>query len=638
MNKKLIGIYGVRIYEQNVMPFIHVLKNKCTENGFTLISFCGSADGFDNPDEIIAQYQFEELICKVDICALIILSETIKNDITIQKLVNIGKSKNIPVFSLDRKVKGCYNLLMDNADCFEKIVRHVVEDHGCKHINMIAGDNGEYFSEERIAAYRKVLEENGIPFEQDRIGYGDYWELPIPGIIRHFFESSLPFPDAIVCANDIMAHTAITVLNEHGMEVPEDIIVTGYDGTKNGEIFFPSITTGAPDFETMVELFFKEVTIFLENNIISPCDIIVPVKMKLCQSCGCHKKELAKEDRRISRMLDELGNGKWHMHSMRMMLSDSFGKMNIEDIYPLIPKHMDSWFDFYRYICIKSELLDTYEISENFNDVTCILDSDHGTFKEIGNNWNISEFQTYIDRILENEKSNCIFVRLLISGRNVYGFTLENFKKTIDWEIKQCDEFSMFLSHILHSVIHNHKMNDLNSNLQKLYKEVQEMSVRDSMTGILNRRGFFLTLQHLLNSKENLGKYLYLYMVDMDGLKYINDNFGHSEGDFAIMSLANAMTQLGDDCAICARVGGDEFICAHISETPDYHSVEELTLRLDNFLANNEECARKPYSISASIGMMCTKISEQLDLDSLINSADDNMYRKKAARKQSRTQ
>lgn len=638
MKKKMIGVYGVRIYEQNVMPFLHSLKNKCAENGFTLISFCGSADGFDNPDEIIGQYQFEELISQVDICALIILSETIKNDITIQKLVDIGKSKNIPVFSLDRKVNDCYSLLMDNADCFEKIVRHVVEDHGCKHINMIAGDKDNPFSEERIVAYRKVLEENGIPFEPDRIGYGDYWELPVPGIIEHFFESELPFPDALVCANDIMAHAAITILNEHGLEVPEDIIVTGYDGTKNGAIFFPSITTGAPDYATMVELFFQEVNKFLESNTINPCDITVPVKMKICQSCGCVKKELPKEDKRISKMLEELGNGKWHMHSMRMMLSDSFGKMNIEDIYPIIPKHMDSWFDFYRYICIKSELLDSYDISETFDDVTCILDANHGTFEEIGHKWNISEFQTYIDRILETEKNSCIFVRLLISGSNVYGFTLESFKKPIDWEIKQCDEFSMFLSHILHSVIHNHKMNDLNANLQTLYKEVQEMSVRDSMTGILNRRGFFLTLQQLLNLKDNLGKYLYLCMIDMDGLKHINDNFGHSEGDFAITALANAMTQLCADNAICARVGGDEFICAHISETTDYNSAEELTLKLDNFLANNEECARKPYSIRASIGMMCTQISEQLDLDSMINSADDNMYRKKATRKSRLTQ
>lgn len=633
---KLIGVCGVRIYEQNVMPFLQILKRECEQKGFNLIAFSGSSCSLEDSEEIVGQYQIIDLIRQVELSALVILTETIKNESTIQRLVDIAHEKNIPVFSLDRKVAGCYNLLMKNGDCFEQIVRHVVEEHGCRLVNMIAGDKDNSFSEERIGIYRKVLEENGIPFEPERIGYGNFWEQPVAGLVKQFFESDLPFPEAIVCANDIMAHAAISILNEYGMECPEDIIVTGYDGTKDGAYFFPTISTGAPDYEQMVKRLFEELDRCFDNNKIEPCDIIVPVIMKLRQSCGCEEKVIHKKDRRIARLLTEIGNGKWHMKSMHHMLSDTFGKKRIEDIIPVIMKHMDIWFEFYRYICLKSELLQSYDVSDEYTDMTCILDANYGKFGKIGEKWRISEFHDHVDKILSEDNINSIIVHLLISGKDVYGFVLDGFDELVDWQIKQSDEFAMFLSHILHTVVHNYKLNELNENLYKANREVAQMSLHDSMTGIYNRRGGFYEIRQLISQKENLGKYLYLFMVDMDGLKYINDNFGHAEGDFAIITLAKVLNNMGKGKAVCARVGGDEFIFFYVEDKEQSYSVDDFNKEMDCLLMNEEGLADKPYSIAASAGMICKVISEDIDVDEMINSADDKMYRRKAARKRKR--
>uniref|UniRef100_UPI0040567D6A substrate-binding and GGDEF domain-containing protein n=1 Tax=Acetatifactor sp. TaxID=1872090 RepID=UPI0040567D6A len=634
--KKLIGICGVRIYEQNVMPFIQVLKEESEKRGYHIVSFSGTSGSYEDTEETIGQYQFIELIYQVDICALIILAETIINENTIQKLVNIGKEKNIPVFSLDRKVEGCYSLLMNNENCFEQIVRHVVEEHGCRRVNMIAGDEGERFSEERIEVYRKVLEENGIPFEQERIGHGNYWERPVVGVMKQFFDSELPFPEAIVCANDIMAYASISILNEYGMEAPEDVIVTGYDGTKSGSIYFPSITTGAPNFESTVEQIFDEIAKYFENHQIEPCDIVVPVMMQKHQSCGCERKIIHKKDRRISNLLDELGNGKWHMKSMHLMLSDTFGKQKIEEILPSIPKHMDVWFDFYRYVGIKTELFHSHKVTNSFSQMTSILEGNCGEFRETGKSLNISELQSFICKIIEEEKNDIILIHPLISGKDVYGFTVEGFEDVLDWQIKQCDEFAMFLSHILHTVIHNYKMNELNENLSRINKEIEEVSLRDSMTGIYNRRGFFRKMWEIIQKEENEGKYIYLFVIDMDGLKYINDNFGHAEGDYAIVTLANSLFAMGKGEAVCARVGGDEFICAYVSESEQRYNAQEFTARMEGLLKAAEGVADLKYPLSASVGMKCEAISESLDLDAMINDADDKMYQHKMARKKKR--
>lgn len=632
-NKRLIGIYGVQIYEQNVMPFIQILKRESEKNGYHLISFSGSTNNQNDTEEIIGQYELINLIQHVDICALIILTETIRNERIIRKLFEIGKKRNIPVFSLDRKVDGCYNLLMNNEGCFEQIVRHVVEEHGCRYVNMIAGDKGNRFSEERIDMYRKVLAENNIPFEEERIGYGDYWECPVTAVMKQFFESDLPFPDAIVCANDIMAHAAITILNNHGLEVPEDIIVTGYDGTKDGFNFFPSLTTGAPDYEQMIQQIFKELAKCSDTKEIAPCDIVIPVVMKKRQSCSCMPKIIPKTDRRNSNLLTEIGNSKWHMQCMRLMLSDTFGMQRIEDIFPIIPKHMDVWFRFYRSVYLKSELLHSYEVSETDMEMTSILEGNCGQFSEIGKNLNIADFQSYIDTILEDEKFQTILVHPIISGKDVYGFSVEGFEELIDWQMKHCDEFAMFVSHILHTVIHNYKMNKLNENLCHVNKEVEKMSLCDSMTGIYNRRGFFHKINQIVRNKENNGKYLYLFMVDMDGLKYINDNFGHAEGDFALVTLSNVLNDMGNSNSICARVGGDEFICSYIDEQPHCYSADGFNTQMECMLKASEGVTDKSYPVAASVGMISEQISETLDLDSIINRADGKMYHNKMAKK-----
>lgn len=627
--KKLIGICGVRIYEQHVMPFIQVLKRESEKKGIHLISFCGSSDSQENTEEIIGQYQLVELIRQVDICALVLLTETIKNESMLQKLIEMGREKNIPVFSLDRRVEGCYNLVMDNEHGFEQMVRHVVEDHGCRCVNMIAGDKGERFSEERIGVYRKVLEENSIYFEQERIGYGNYWEQPVTGVMEQFFASKLPFPQAIVCANDIMAHATISLLNERGMEVPEDVIVVGYDGTNAGKIFFPSMTTGAPDYKVAVERIYSEIDRCIETDMILPCDITVPVLLERRQSCGCEQKLIAKDDRRISKLLAEIGNDKWHMKAMHLMLSDTFGKKKIEDIFPIVRKHLNVWFDFHRYVYLKSELLRTYEVSEQDTEVTSILEGHRGEYSTIGKDWDISKFQVFLDDVLQQEKVNTILVHLLISGKDVYGFSVDGFEELIDWQIKMCGEFSMFLSHILHTVIHNYKMHRLN-------EEIADLSLRDPMTGIYNRRGFFHEIRRRIEEKENRGKHLFLFMVDMDGLKYINDNFGHAEGDFAITTLANVLMRMGKEEAICARLGGDEFMCAYIDQDVNCCSAERFSTQMEELLKGAEGVSAKPYPLGASVGLISEEIAHDLDLDAMIKRADDQMYQHKIARKAKR--
>ena len=94
------------------------------------------------------------------------------------------------------------------------------------------------------------------------------------------------------------------------------------------------------------------------------------------------------------------------------------------------------------------------------------------------------------------------------------------------------------------------------------------------MTGLYNRRGFYEKIGLMAEQYACKGKYIYIFSIDIDRLKYINDNFGHAEGDFAITTIASAIYNTGGKDSVCARFGGDEFICAVLADTPDAYSAE----------------------------------------------------------------
>lgn len=642
--RKIIGVCGSRIFNQIPMSFINILRKVGMENDYYTIAFSSNADSIEevNPgsgmENIRGEAQLFELTQYIDFSGLIILTETIQNPDIVRKIVQIGQRKNIPVFSIDGTVQGCYNMVMDYHDGFEQMVRHVVEEHGCKKVNMLAGFQGHPLSEERVQVYKKVLQENGIPFEEERLGYGDFWDRPTRKIMEKFFEEGKELPEAIVCANDAMAITACSVLNEKGLQVPEDIIVTGFDGTKDGKYHFPVLSTCEPDYEGAVRFIIGEIGRIGKTGTPCPRDYTIRFTLSKSQSCGCETKVMHNINTVISTFARDLGDCSWHNIAMNNMVTSLLDKKTIMDIAVKIPEYINLWSDNFRFACLKSDVVNLNDRSKDNNtEMTTILWDYKGEFREPGETFEISQFVPHLDKIIKKGGDiDTLVVRLLNSGKRVYGYTVEGFQDLDDRRLQRSNEFAMFLSFSIDTVLHNHKMAELNENLTKAYHQIADLSKRDSLTEIYNRRGFFYQLNELLENKKNLGKYLYLFSIDMDGLKYINDNFGHSEGDFAIVTISKAIVRVLGEKAICSRFGGDEFTCVVVEEEKDCYQVEEISRKLLACIQEIEGVKEKPYPLTASMGMVWDKITEDMDTEGILLEADRRMYRDKVARKKER--
>lgn len=115
--------------------------------------------------------------------------------------------------------------------------------------------------------------------------------------------------------------------------------------------------------------------------------------------------------------------------------------------------------------------------------------------------------------------------------------------------------------------------------------------------------------------------------ADLDGLKMINDKFGHKEGDLALIELANLLKENYRASDIVARIGGDEFVVIPVGTIGD--DVEIITTRFENTLAIHNEKMNRNFRLSASIGIAYYDPENPCSLDELLLQADRMMYKKK---------
>jgi diguanylate cyclase (GGDEF)-like protein/PAS domain S-box-containing protein len=162
--------------------------------------------------------------------------------------------------------------------------------------------------------------------------------------------------------------------------------------------------------------------------------------------------------------------------------------------------------------------------------------------------------------------------------------------------------------------------------------ELLQLSLRDQLTGLLNRRGFLVMISEHRKRARRVGQPLVVLYADLDGLKLINDGFGHARGDQALEAVAHALTRTFRESDLLARLGGDEFCVVAQAEEPA--DPEALISRLDDALA--AAGARLGLALSMSYGTVVTDWRGLEDPDELLTRADMLMYRNKRSRQNSR--
>jgi len=154
------------------------------------------------------------------------------------------------------------------------------------------------------------------------------------------------------------------------------------------------------------------------------------------------------------------------------------------------------------------------------------------------------------------------------------------------------------------------------------YQIIQELSMRDHLTGLFNRNGFFTLGEQSLEMTQRLNKRYTVLFIDLDNLKVINDQFGHSSGDEALKTLANILQDRLRQADVIARIGGDEFAVLMVMDCMP--NLKHVIQQLQYTIKKTEEMMAYPFS--ASIGHSGLSGYSSSFLEEALRVADQDMY------------
>ncbi len=551
-----------------------------------------------------------------NLAGFLLFGEMIRSDEINHNLIRLAHRKNLPVFMLEREYEGCINMAFSYRDGFETVARHLVEEHGCGDIVMVAGIQGNSYSEERISLCRQILEEHGKTLPPEKVIYGEYWDEPTYKALDRYFSSGGRVPEAFLCANDAMAIAVCIYLSERNIRVPEQVRVAGFDGILPGESHVPAITTARPDFAFMFGKMMDRIKSWRPEETGKTELWPIPFEFIQRESCGCVQGNTFLSTKKSGELkIDNLIYTR-HIRAMGNFIRKTLSMNSLDKLSEQLSALFSGWPNPYYFAAVLDE-----------NDRTrarCVLHGRHGLFAS-GSSFSWKDSPVIDEVSVRGDPSiQILMAQLLQTEEETLGYLVSGMQT---WNLREQERFeeeALFLSAALNAVISNRR-------LAKANNAILWMAEHDYLTGLYNRRGFLRELERRLLLPENREKTLTLFAMDMDRLKTINDVYGHQEGDYAIKSLAKALEQIMEKKGICARYGGDEFSFAILEEASHVPDPEAIRSQIES--AAREICGPKPYLISASLGACSCPVGSHPSLDQILADADRALYTDKSIRK-----
>lgn len=559
--------------------------------------------------------------------AVIMLGETIKSDTVRSQIVESAAAYHIPVVCIEHEMEGCYNVNFKYADAIEYIVEHLIEEHHYSRINFIAGMKENTFSDERLAAYKRVLERHGIPVEEERIGYGDFWSGPTEKVIGDFIRSELPFPEAIVCANDTMAIAAFKYLTQAGYRIPEEVAVTGFDGIREALEHMPKITTAKPDYAATALVAFQILEKIFRGENVPQQSWVSSLFVPGC-SCGCEDEGIKHYSTLVRNLYERLDDYERFNREQIAMAANLIDNDSFQGVFNNLQKYADNFCSDKFWLCIVDDFLTQKEVLADI--------IEESTFKRVGYSATMDIMLSRIDGewmgIIDFPTSVLLpkLEEILKEENNIMFLPLHVLEQTIGYVALVYDPQKMHMTYIyqfLMNISNALETTRIHQRQQTVINNLENKYVHDPMTGLYNRRGFYQRAENVYRSCIEQSESIMVVSVDLNGLKQINDTYGHADGDIAISTVGKALTECFPVQHTCARFGGDEFVVA--GRVEDEQQAESLCRAVGEYLERFNETFEKPYRIAASIGCVVGVPNGQLTLDEFIKAADERMYEDK---------
>lgn len=288
-NRLNIGIFTGHLDNEYAYEICKGAEHAAKELDINLIIFPGMFlnSSFNDPENQLYDYQYNSIYYyanKDSLDAIIIIVGVIAPFLSQQNLSDfLSNFKDIPIITLDTEIPGYPCLRTDSTKGLEAAINHLITEHNRKHICFVSGRTTNADAMQRLDIYRRVMNENNLPVDDNMIVYGDMSEYTTD-IVSTLLDNN-PDADAIVFANDQMAIGGYTELKRRGIKIGEEISVIGFDDSPASVILDPPLSTvNSNSCDLGYKSIYSAVSLCTTGNVDS---LVFESRFIQRQSCNC---------------------------------------------------------------------------------------------------------------------------------------------------------------------------------------------------------------------------------------------------------------------------------------------------------------------------------------------------------------
>ena len=529
----------------------------------------------------------------------------------------IAQYPELPLVTIDVQLAQSVMLAFDDQSSVRELTAHLLDEHHVRSAAVVTGPVETDVAMARCNACLQVLNARGIHVDADAIIEGRWVREGGRRAVDQLFSRGKPLPDVIFCGNDEMAFGVIERLAEHNLSVPGDVKVTGFDGLLEAE--GRGLTTIRRPVDEAGKMAVSILMDWMDNGRPDLRERYLPTRTIYGESCGCVLDSKRASD--YVRILSEERRGVENSLLHASFFGGLAGVSGEEEAGELIADFAQAWGATEMHVCIDPTVLSSAVTGRaaSYPEELLLLSSWSGGNASAPSRFCVKEL---LPR-LEEERSRplaLVFSPLYYIDKNL-GYAV--------FDVEHATGYALYslltlLSGALMSL-------SLQTTVRAYASVLENKSTHDALTGLYNRRGFEKIVPPLFEQAIAEQRCFAVVSCDMDGMKHINDCYGHLSGDKAICRMSTALRVLETHGLVCIHISGDEFLAVGMVENERAAKTLLAALHESVDRLNRED----PWlcDIAASMGAYAAVPCPGDHLNDYLLFADRRMYADKNSRR-----
>lgn len=450
------------------------------------------------------------------------------------------------------------------------------------------------------------------------MAYGDYWNVPVYAAIDNWVYSGEPLPDAIICVNDSSAIDSCDRLAHYGYSVPEDVIITGFDGIKSATFYTPQLTTCRRDNKSFAKSCMSLIKKYIESKC-PPCSVPKKYSVIISESCGCktlEAKDFRLQARQLYRSLIDIQQHESTIYSWADKVYDCIDLNSIgENLHDNILPGSS--------VCLNGNFLSMIRKGETTNplapfssNMICIATKDEYYKSHNQELFPLSDMYPKIESHI-SEKVMFILQSIYVADKVCGYYAIKT--RSISYDAHKIHRLSRIINIAFGTLVSRIEQNHMIS-------RIEDIQYHDPFTELLNIKGLAVRMEEIHDFART--KRMAVSVYSMAQYKYIYENFGIEDIEEAVTLVSESLQLANASNSIIARISDDEFAVINL-EDPDVDMgnviVNATAIFFDN-IENYNKNQPKDYYVEVNCGCTVAEPGWSNNIQTYLKVASGEMY------------